>query len=191
MRFWLISTKVDRKIASTDAIIARMTNDGSNCGMPEKTPRLPTIHAPNIAKCRYTKRMLPVKRVMAAAKRSSKLASAASRARRRSRARMLRSRTDPSPGGFGEGLVGAELGYDGSSSIPRRLSDKIVGPFRCGGTRYLSRYPHIGRGLAGHPTTLVPHRCHEERQSSSWIIMSGRTRPCPKTERECREETSW
>jgi soluble lytic murein transglycosylase-like protein len=31
-RFWLINTKVDKKIASTDAAVARMTNDRSKRG---------------------------------------------------------------------------------------------------------------------------------------------------------------
>ena len=34
MRFWLIRTKVERKIASTEATIARTTKDGSNFGTP-------------------------------------------------------------------------------------------------------------------------------------------------------------
>ena len=32
VRFWLISTKVDRKIASTEASMARITKEGSNFG---------------------------------------------------------------------------------------------------------------------------------------------------------------
>jgi hypothetical protein len=46
MRFWLINTKVDRKIASTDATIAKTTKDGSNLGRPGATPRLAAIQAP-------------------------------------------------------------------------------------------------------------------------------------------------
>ena len=46
MRFWLISTKVDRKIASTDATIASTTKDGSNAGTPGTAPRLTAIQAP-------------------------------------------------------------------------------------------------------------------------------------------------
>ena len=45
LRFWLIRTKVDKKIASTEACIARMTNEGSNFGKPGFTPRSAMIHA--------------------------------------------------------------------------------------------------------------------------------------------------
>jgi hypothetical protein len=32
IRFWLISTKVERNMASTEATMAKVTNVGSNCG---------------------------------------------------------------------------------------------------------------------------------------------------------------
>ena len=44
-RFWEISTKVDRKIASTDATVARITKLGSNTGTPGSQPRLAAAHA--------------------------------------------------------------------------------------------------------------------------------------------------
>ena len=34
MRFWLISTNVERKIASREAIITRTTNEGAQRGTP-------------------------------------------------------------------------------------------------------------------------------------------------------------
>jgi len=43
--FWLISTNVERKIASTEASVASMMNDLSNSGTPGISPRLTTIHA--------------------------------------------------------------------------------------------------------------------------------------------------
>jgi hypothetical protein len=49
MRFWLISTKVERKMASTDAIIASTTNEGSQAGTPGTQPRLATIQKPKKA----------------------------------------------------------------------------------------------------------------------------------------------
>ncbi len=45
IRFWVIMTKVEMKIASTDATIARMTKLGSNFGSGTHG-RLTTIHAP-------------------------------------------------------------------------------------------------------------------------------------------------
>jgi len=55
-------------------------------------------------------RMLPVKRVIASATRSSSVAVTSSRSRRISIVRILRARTEPNPGGFGDGLVGPEVG---------------------------------------------------------------------------------
>jgi hypothetical protein len=52
MRFWLISTKVERKMASTDATIARTTNEGSQAGTPGIKPKLATIQKPKKARCR-------------------------------------------------------------------------------------------------------------------------------------------
>jgi hypothetical protein len=46
VRFWLISTKLDRKIASTEASITRIANDESNCGRRGTTPRLAKIQIP-------------------------------------------------------------------------------------------------------------------------------------------------
>ena len=47
MRFCVISTKVDRKIASTEAAIARIVKDGSNAGIPKTLQILITIQRPN------------------------------------------------------------------------------------------------------------------------------------------------
>ena len=46
LRFWLIRTKVDRKIASTEAAMARITNDGSKVRNPGTSPTLTAIQAP-------------------------------------------------------------------------------------------------------------------------------------------------
>ena len=43
LRFWLISTKVDRKIASTDAHMASTTKDSSQTGTRGIQPRFATI----------------------------------------------------------------------------------------------------------------------------------------------------
>jgi hypothetical protein len=85
--------KVDRKIASIDAALARITNDGSNLGTPRIKPRLTIIHAANIA--------LPAKRVIASATRSERVALASSRRRRCSRVRILLARTGPKRKGLG------------------------------------------------------------------------------------------
>jgi hypothetical protein len=44
--------KVESKLASTDAIIARTTNEGSQAGTPGTQPRLATIQKPKTARCR-------------------------------------------------------------------------------------------------------------------------------------------
>jgi hypothetical protein len=49
---WLISTKVERKMASTEATIARMTNEESHAGTPGTQPRLATNQKPKMARCR-------------------------------------------------------------------------------------------------------------------------------------------
>lgn len=95
-RFWLISTKVDKKIASTDANIADITKDGSNRFSPghpgavlnlvycrsfhggrgkprpyahqrENCFRFHTIQSPKRTKWMKTKILLPVKQVTASA----------------------------------------------------------------------------------------------------------------------------
>ena len=45
-RFWLMSTKVVRKIASTEAIIPSMTKVGSHGAMPDTRPRFTRIQPP-------------------------------------------------------------------------------------------------------------------------------------------------
>jgi hypothetical protein len=45
IRFWVIKMKVDREIASTDAIIASFTNSGSH-GVSPSHPRLAATHKP-------------------------------------------------------------------------------------------------------------------------------------------------
>ena len=52
IRFCVIRIKVDKKIASTEATIARMTKDGSNLGTHGIAPRLMMIHPPKIMICR-------------------------------------------------------------------------------------------------------------------------------------------
>jgi hypothetical protein len=50
MRFWLMSTKVERKIASTEAHMASTTKDSSHCGTPGIQPRFATIQKPKKAR---------------------------------------------------------------------------------------------------------------------------------------------
>jgi hypothetical protein len=51
MRFCVIRTKVDRKIASTEAAIASTVKDGSKAGMPKMLQRLTAIQTPNTSRC--------------------------------------------------------------------------------------------------------------------------------------------
>jgi hypothetical protein len=52
MRFWQIRMKVERKMASTEVTIAKITKEGSNCGTPGMRPRLKITHKPNRARCK-------------------------------------------------------------------------------------------------------------------------------------------
>src|SRR5207248_11095027 len=62
MRFWVINTNVDRKIASTDANVAKPTKVGSKFAHGAH-PELVKIQSPNISKWTYTKVIDPVNRV--------------------------------------------------------------------------------------------------------------------------------
>jgi len=68
--------------------------------------------------------MLPLKRVIAPASRSSNVALASSRLRRSCNVRMLRARTDAKPGGLGDGFVGPFLDAvpGAAKAISRRSS---------------------------------------------------------------------
>ena len=86
MRFWLISTKVERKIASTDASIARMTKLRSKRGTPGNKPRLASIHTLYRTRWISTNAIDPVNLVMRSAIRllsGAAASSASARARRR------------------------------------------------------------------------------------------------------------
>ena len=58
IRLWLRvnsprpSTKVERKIVSTEAIIARTTNNSSHRGTPGTQPTFATIQKPKMARCK-------------------------------------------------------------------------------------------------------------------------------------------
>src|SRR5918994_5830878 len=93
IRFCEIRTKVERKIASTEATIARTTKDGSNLETRGNHPRLIAIQVPNTTRWIYTNRMLPVNRVTASAILSCRLRVTCSSWRCWSKARTFRSTT--------------------------------------------------------------------------------------------------
>lgn len=74
MRFWLTSTKVESKLASTEATIARRTSEEPEAGTPGTQPRSATTQKPTQARCGETNRVLPVNQVIASTIRSSTVA---------------------------------------------------------------------------------------------------------------------
>jgi hypothetical protein len=63
MRFWEMSTKVERKIASTEAHKASIIKLSPQTGTPGTQPRFATIQNPKSSRWMTTKVTEPVKRV--------------------------------------------------------------------------------------------------------------------------------
>ena len=51
-RFWLMSTKVERKIASSETIMVSSPYGNGSKGRKPRNPSFTRIHAPNQATCR-------------------------------------------------------------------------------------------------------------------------------------------
>jgi len=111
-RFCVISTKVDRKMASTDATVARMTNVGSNGATVGIQPRLIAIQTATSTTCNATSVMLPAKRVITAATPSCTPAFAAASSRLYLSARMFLPTSEFRPGSCRRGGEGVAVGTE-------------------------------------------------------------------------------